>query len=223
MLKQSLRGFSDLFLQQVCPLCDRPTPQKVCPRCWRQLAECAAHKPPLRSNHGLSVLAWGSYQGALKQAIAALKYNGNPQLAEPLGYALAKQWQQTPIATGCPPIVLPIPLHAEKLKARGFNQAELLARPFCHQTGLKLESRGLIRHRATLPQFQLKVEERQHNLAGAFALGPAFQRRQPRQPVLLLDDIYTTGATVHTAATELRRHQVSVCGVVVIARSTFEA
>jgi ComF family protein len=170
---------------------------------------------------GLPVVAWRSYQGALKQAIAALKYNGNLRLAMPLGHALGQHWQASPISTRYPPIVVPIPLHPEKLQARGFNQAELLAIPFCQQTGLKYVPQGLIRQRATIPQFTLGLAEREQNLAGAFALGSAFCRSFPKRPVLLLDDIYTTGTTVRTAAAELRRHRISVCGVVALARTPF--
>lgn len=169
------------------------------------------------------MVAWGAYQGPLKQAIAALKYQNNPQLAIPLGRALGRQWQQSPLITRRSPIVVPIPMHAEKQRERGFNQAELLASAFCAQTGLQLVKHGLVRQRPTAPQFGLGPEARQQNLAGAFALGKPFLHRRPQQPILLLDDIYTTGTTVKVAATELRRHRVSVCGVAAIARAILDS
>ena len=165
-------------------------------------------------------MAWGTYEGALKQAIAALKYAQHPELAVPLGRALGTRWQQSPL-TQRSPLVVPIPMFVEKLRQRGYNQADLIASAFCAQTGLPLVRQGLIRQRATAPQFGLGVQARQQNLAGAFTLGKAFQQR-PDRPVLLLDDIFTTGTTVQAAAKELRRCGVSVCGVVTVARAKMD-
>ncbi len=221
MLTQSLRTLTNLFLQPVCPLCDRPTPQTICPACWAQVSRCTKSSPSQPTPQALPVLAWGTYQGVLKRAIAALKYGQHPELATPLGLGLGQRWQQTPL-TPRSPLVVPIPMHTEKQRERGYNQADLIAKAFCAQTGLKLVRQGLIRQRATAPQFGLGVQARQQNLTGAFTLGPALPPRSP-QPVLLLDDIYTTGTTVQAAAQELRRGGVSVCGVVTVARATLDS
>lgn len=218
MLTNSLKTVTNLFLQQSCPLCDRPASQAVCPPCWAQISRSHPARPSQKSPRALPILAWREYQGALKLAIAALKYDGHPELAVPLGQALGKHWQHAPL-TQRSPLVVPIPMFAEKQHQRGFNQADLIARAFCAQTGLPLIRQGLIRQRATAPQFGLGIQARQHNLAGAFALGSTFQRQRPQRPVLLLDDIYTTGTTVQAAAAELRRCGISVCGVVTVARA----
>lgn len=215
-----LEPITQLFLQQPCPLCDRSTPQPLCQTCWRQLESVAINQPAVPTEQALPVLAWGYYQGVLKHAIAALKYRQHRQLAFPLGRALGQCWQRVPIMSRQPPLVIPIPMHRDKRQARGFDQAELLAAAFCQQANLPLIRQGLIRARATAPQFGLGVTERQHNLAGAFALGDVFLRRRPRAPALLLDDIYTTGTTVRAAAATLRRCGISVCGVVALARAT---
>lgn len=222
MWLQSLNSVTNLFLQTNCPLCDRPTPQEFCRDCWRQILCCTVEQPVTPTIDALPVLALGTYQRHLKQAIATLKYKDNRHLAYPLGKALGERWQEVPLSRHKSPWVVPIPLHADKQQERGFNQAELLAHAFCQKTGLQLATQGLVRQRATVPQFGLGVEERAHNLTGAFALGPSFQRRRPTQPVLLLDDIYTTGTTVRTAAAVLRRQGISVCGVAVIAQAIVE-
>ena len=221
MLTQSLRTLTNLFLQPVCPLCDRPTPHTICPACWAQVSRCTKSSPSQPTPPALSVLAWGTYQGALKRVIAALKYDQHPELATLLGQGLGQRWQQAPL-TRRSPLVVPIPMHVEKQRERGYNQADLIAKAFCAQTGLRVVRQGLVRQRATAPQFGLGVQARQQNLAGAFTLGPALSQRSP-QPVLLLDDIYTTGTTVQAAAHELRRCGVSVCGVVTVARATMES
>ncbi|NER85212.1 MAG: ComF family protein, partial [Leptolyngbya sp. SIO1D8] len=200
MWNQALQAITTLFLQQTCPLCDRATPQEFCQDCWRQLEACAHRQPAEPAPAALPVLTWGCYEATLKQAMAALKYDGHQTLARPLGQALGQCWQTFPLATRRSPLIVPIPLHDQKRRERGFNQAELLADAFCQQTGLRLVRRGLVRQRATIPQFNLGVAERQKNLAGAFTLGPTFCSNRSQAPVLLLDDIYTTGTTVRAAA-----------------------
>ncbi|MEO1294826.1 MAG: ComF family protein [Cyanobacteria bacterium J06636_16] len=222
MWGQSFQAITNLFLQRTCPLCNRAAPQDFCPACWRQLQSEFYRQSATTTEAALAILASGSYQGTLKQAIAALKYDGNRHIALPLGFALGERWQAFPLKTRKPPLVVPIPLHIKKLRERGFNQAELLADAFCRRTGLTLIRRGLVRQQETTPQFGLGVAARQQNLMGAFTLGSDFQHRHPQQSVLLLDDIYTTGTTVRTAATVLRQHGISVCGVGAIAQATLD-
>ena len=210
----NFKGLFNLFLQSSCPLCQRPTPQEFCQDCTRQLQRCQRQNYCDRSTAQLPVFAWGVYNGALKRAIAALKYENQPQIAAPLGYWLAQAWLNTNAAT---PIVVPIPLHADKLHKRGYNQATLLAQSFCQLTGLSLQQHGLERVRDTAAQFELSAKERAKNLTKAFALGSAFRRHAPAKPILILDDIYTTGTTVNWAAQTLRDAGIAVYGVVAIA------
>ena len=78
---------------------------------------------------------------------------------------------------------------------------------------------GLERLRATEAQFGLTTSEREQNLAMAFQIGSAFRRHCPASPVLLLDDIYTTGATACSAAQTLQQQGITVCGIVALATS----
>lgn len=158
------------------------------------------------------------YSGALKQAIAALKYENQPQLADLLGLWMGNAWNRAyPLLN--PAIVVPIPMHVSKQQERGFNQAVLLARAFCQTTHLPLKEHGLERQRMTEAQFKLSPTERQQNLKDAFCLGRSLLKRRPSQPILLLDDIYTTGATAQAAAAALRAHGFQVQGIVVLART----
>lgn len=219
------RAFSSLltvFLESSCPLCDRTTADAVCSSCRKQLAQSQLANPLCQEASDLPVLAWGAYQGLLRQAMAALKYDQKPALAELLGRNLGQVWQQGQFQLGSAaprPIVVPIPLHKDKLRQRGFNQAELLAREFCRTTNLPLMADGLIRVRATEAQHRLGATARQKNLSNAFDLGQTWQKTRPTQPVLLIDDIYTTGATVRAAAHTLKRYGISVLGVGAIARA----
>lgn len=213
-----LHPLLDLFLRPNCPLCDRPvTTDELCTSCQRRLKECQQRNPYREWRSPLPVFAWGTYSGTLKRAIAALKYENTPQLARPLGYAMAEAWQPQKLSQKRP-IVVPIPMHPAKQRQRGFNQAERLAEHFCQMTRLPLQAQGLQRVRNTQALFELNPQQRQQTLKNAIALGKPFQRRPPQHPVLLFDDIYTTGSTVREAIRILHQHRIAVCGVAVLAR-----
>ena len=212
---KNLNGLLNLFLESNCPLCQRPTSEEFCQDCARRVQR--QEVPHLTWLPGqLPIFAWGVYGGILKQAIAALKYENQPQLAQPLGQWLAKSWLNSQLAS-TQMIVVPIPLHADRQKQRGYNQAGLMAQSFCETTKLQLQQMGLERVRATEPQFGLSASEREKNLAMSFGLGPRFCHHRPNKPVLLLDDIYTTGATICSAAKTLQQHDIAVYGIVTLA------
>ncbi len=214
-----LKSLLSVFLQSPCPLCKRPAENIVCVYCQKQLESCQLDNPSLLWRGNLPLFAWGVYDNKLKQAIATLKYQKKPQLGIILGQWLAKTWLNNPAGKKTSNLtVLPIPLHQERLKARGFNQAETLARGFCQRTGYFLQPQGLVRVRDTETMFGLDPEQRQQNLKHAFAVGEIWQQQPPRAPILLLDDIYTTGTTVKEAAKVLGKRGIEVCGVVVVAR-----
>lgn len=202
----------NLFLTSPCPLCQHPANDVLCDRCYQRLKQYRYTSRQKRQD-ALPVFAWGIYDGTLKNAIAAMKYKNHPELARPLGQWLGEAWLKS--QRNAQVTVVPIPLHAARLEKRGFNQAELLAQHFCKVTGLPLQRNGLQRVRETEAQFSLSRAERKRNLAGAFTVQKGFSPHERR--VLLLDDIYTTGATLSAAAHALRSAGISVCGAVTIA------
>lgn len=215
---QRLSKLVDLCLKSFCPLCQRSTAQVLCLDCQRQLQRLQLPNAEQAWRSPLPVFAWGSYSGTLKRTLTTLKYDNQPQLARPLGDWLAQAWLQSG-ASQKSLVVVPIPMHPAKQQQRGFNQAELLAEAFCQRTRLSLKPNALIRSRSTEAQFGLSVTERDQNVSGAFALGRDFISRPPQTAVLLLDDIYTTGATARSAAQTLRQQRISVYGIVAIAKA----
>ncbi len=214
--RQTLQNWLNLWFYNRCPLCDRPAKTELCSDCIRQIQTCQLSYPE-QVGQGEPLFAWGAYEGPLKRAIAALKYNHQPQIAYPLGQWLAQAWNSTPYPRNLS--VVPIPLHSTREKQRGYNQAALVGRSFCDYTGLALKRSGLKRTYNTKAQFGLSAPEREQNLVRAFSLGEDFLRRRPAGPVLLLDDIYTTGATARIATQTLQSAGIQVYGLVAVARA----
>ncbi|MBD1913934.1 MULTISPECIES: ComF family protein [unclassified Leptolyngbya] len=209
----------NLVLAKDCPLCERPTQQELCPSCIRQVQHCQLPTLTSFKQETPPVFAWGQYGGALKRAIASLKYENHPQLAQPLGHWMGRSWK----SIQHPPklLVVPIPMHPDKHQQRGFNQAELLADSFCQITRLPLERRALLRVRSTHAQFGLSTDQRSKNLMGAMQVNPPWHCPS-NSSVLLLDDIYTTGATAQAAIHAFKQQGIRVYGVMALARAMKE-
>ncbi|MBP5976126.1 ComF family protein [Brasilonema sp. CT11] len=209
-LIKNLENLLNLFLKSNCPLCQRPTSQEFCQDCTRQLQKCHLRDHNLKQK-SMPVFAWGTYGGILKSAITTMKYANQPQIARPLGRWLGEAWLlHSPVHNKV--VVVPIPLHPDKQKNRGYNQAALIAQSFCETTGLKLKQNGLVRVRATEAQHSLSASKRAKNLAEAFEIGKDF-RSHPEVSVVLIDDIYTTGASAMSAMQTLNQAGIKVVGL----------
>ena len=214
--------------QANCPLCKRPSDRILCKDCDRQIA---AYQSPdfLQKDYPITpeipLYSWGIYDGALKRAIAACKYENHPEIMEAIAEKIADTWKRSANTkrTNLKKIsVIPMPLHASKLNSRGFNQAELMARRFCDLTAIPCKPQLLRREKDTKAQMQTKSkQEREENLSKAFTV-PLNQQSKP-QDVILFDDIYTTGATIREAIATLAANNIKVKGVIVLARPQFKS
>ncbi len=116
-----------------------------------------------------------------------------------------------------PDLILPVPLHPQRLRERGFNQALLLARACFPEQSRKINVDLLVRRRATLPQTRLNGKERRRNLAAAFTVTRPDSLKNKK--ILLIDDVFTTGSTVHECAATLRRAGAARIEVFTLARA----
>lgn len=158
-----------------------------------------------------SAYSYGYYEGVLKDLIHLFKYARIAPLAQPLGNLLLSA---LPLDQRFD-LVVPVPLHWRRRLWRGFNQAELLARPLAHRLGVTVND-ALRRTRNTETQASLSPSERRSNVAGAFVLRNPNAVRGLR--ILLIDDVLTTGATVGAAATVLRHGGARHVAVLTLAR-----
>ncbi|HLO86360.1 MAG TPA: ComF family protein [Nostocaceae cyanobacterium] len=211
-----LKSFFNLFLQTNCPLCQRSTQTEFCQYCTKQLQSCQLQNSSHLWKQPLPVFAWANYSGAVKRAIAIMKYENQPQIGRLFGQWLGEAWLLNPPFTQ-KLMVVPIPLHPSKQKQRGYNQAALIAEGFCQITGFKFKNNALARVKETQAQFGLSLTQRETNLAQAFSISSEFRHHPTEVPVLLIDDIYTTGATAKSAIQTFQQSRISVLGLAAVA------
>ena len=145
-------------------------------------------------------LEWcAPYGGVVRDALHALKYRGEQRLAGPLGAAAAARWRESSIGGD---VLVHVPVHPARRAARGYDQAELLARAAAAALGRPALG-ALRRERATAPQYELGRDRRAANVEAAFAVDPALRAVVAGRWPVLVDDVVTTGATLVACAEAL--------------------
>lgn len=186
------------WIPAACPGCGRPgAPREPCP-------DCVADPPPW--SRAIAPLAWRFPVDAL---VTRFKYHGALHFGALLGRLLRDACAGRPVDA-----LVPVPLHASRLAERGFNQAAELARPVARGLRVPILHGAARRARATRPQASLPEDERQRNLAGAFAAGPGVSGRR----LAIVDDVLTTGTTARALAEALLAAGAADVEVWVVAR-----
>ena len=192
----------DIILDYVfpprCMSCDEVLPidylNRLCADCFDLLERC--DNDGSASHFSLYV-----YNDAVRHAIHRFKYGSRPGYGEYLGALMAEHAYDVLPRGLTADVVIPVPLHPDKVRERGFNQAEILAAQLCRRLGLTLETSALIRVGRTERQAMLSIADRRKNVENAFAV-----RRTDAvcgKTVLLVDDIHTTGSTINACASVL--------------------
>jgi ComF family protein len=153
------------------------------------------------------------YDGSMRRLIHLFKYRGIQSLARPFGKMMARA---VPLDQHID-LILPMPMHWRRRFSRGYNQAELLAAELARRTGLPVERKAVKRCRATSPQSELSGAARRKNVAGAFQVARPLKIRGKN--VLLVDDVFTTGATARACALALKRAGAEQVVVLTLARA----
>ncbi|SJM92449.1 Phosphoribosyltransferase [Crenothrix polyspora] len=152
------------------------------------------------------------HQGAPRYLITSLKFSANYKNARLLGSLLANYLQTH---AERPDLILPVPLYKSRYRERGFNQSIEIARTVAKQLKLPLDVDSCIRHRDTPHQTSLTAKERRHNISNAFSVIKPITA----QHVALVDDVMTTGSTVHELAAVLKKSGVKQVDIWVCARA----
>lgn len=218
LIMKSLEGLEVLFYPPYCAVCDQPVEPPlpspfICRPCLADL--------PFRMDR--EAVAWQGpcplyasfyYRPPLPKLMVSLKFSDRTDRARLLGPLLARTLQRrVPRAQA----IIPVPLHKKRERERGYNQALLLARSLSDVLGIPILEDLLIRQLYTRRQSELhSVKERQDQMQGAFCLreDPGLLESLRGRPLILLDDVLTTGATLAQAARTLQGAGLEVTGLV---------
>lgn len=238
VVRTLIHGVRSLLFPASCAGCAHPvleeTDSPLCPDCARQLPRAT---PPWCRVCGLSLANLGAgidlclgcknlphafdraisplrYEGVAKNLVLNLKYQGRLSLAPFLAHGM-KQAVLERLGPDPADAVVPVPLHPTRLRERTFNQARALARQLARELHLPCWDQQLIRQKATRSQAELPRKERLANVEGAFGVRPDPKIRLAR--ILLVDDVFTTGATVDACAKALKGAGASRVIVVTVA------
>jgi ComF family protein len=215
-----LRAVGDLLFPPACQVCRQPGEFPLCQQCranFRLIVPPVCQKcgRPLQGSHDLVLTcplcrrrrlrfararAVAIYEGALREAILALKFGRCRPLASPLGLMMARCAAADPILASVR-LIVPVPMHEQRRRERGFNQAELLAGEVGRFLGRHVLPGAIRRKFPTDAQSTLQLEKRWENVRDAFEASASL----PREPVLLVDDVISTGYTASACACQLER------------------
>ena len=240
---RALRVLCDFILPSFCVVCDASTVGEtdpwVCAGCWISIkfvrspvcVQCGMPFPaPVNAigttNHRCGnclmrppgyerARAVGLYEGSLREVIHTMKYRPVFGLVRPLADLLEGQFA-VHWGDRMPDALVPVPLHWRRLWRREFDQAQALASELGRQVGVPVWSETLVRHVSTRSQIGLSAVERHRNIRGAFHVGT--QPPCEGKSLLLIDDVYTTGATALECARVLRQAGAARVDVYTVAR-----
>jgi ComF family protein len=212
------------------PICEdclasfAPIPQPFCTSCGRWIVspQAAQSRQPLCRLCLLKTYAfdrarsYAVYDGAMSQAMILLKY----EAIEPLGRWFADRLVEVAGRESealAADVVVPVPLHRDRQRERGYNQVDLIAGPLARRLGLPYRSVLLVRSKPRPDKLHLSLHERWTSVRGAFAARPG--SRVDNLRVLLVDDVMTTGATLDACARALRRAGAAAVYALTVARA----
>ncbi|MCC7061384.1 MAG: ComF family protein [Planctomycetes bacterium] len=231
--RELLRTFVDFVLPPVCPACGdaanglctpcdqalQRRPARGCPRCGEPVLvrgqSCGDDHRALRhlARHAAPFYFAGT-GGAL---VRRFKLDGDAGAGRRLAVAMARALAPSLGGPWRHALLIPVPLHASRRRERGFDQAEWLAREVGRRVSLEVASGVLRRSRATLPQGDPRVTSRAENVAGAFVVARA--QRVAGRRCILVDDVFTSGATARSCADLLLAAQALEVAVLTACRS----
>ncbi len=194
-----------LIKEPVCSKCGRPSFPTVCSSCQNQKRKYFFSK----------ARAAGVYEGVLRECIHFFKYQKKAYLARPLGEMLIDGMSNDEDLREAD-FLIPVPLDGRRFREREFNQAHLLAQVVSRDFKITISSRNLRRARRVPPQTQLSRKQREENVKGLFEVRSREEYKGRR--ILLIDDVFTTGATVNECARVLKEAGAEEVSVLTVAR-----
>ncbi|MEF9426989.1 MAG: ComF family protein [Candidatus Mariimomonas ferrooxydans] len=228
MINRMLR----IFFPEFCPVCKKPSTDHytapICPDCWQKIqpyrghicnkcgkplvfdvtacGNCIKDEPVFKSAR-----SFGIYEGSLKTAINIFKYHHIKRLAKPLSNIILRS--ELPLVD----VIIPVSLHKKRLRQKEFNQSALIAKNIAKALGIPMIVDCLIKIRDTIPQVGLSAKDRKKNIKNTFGLKKVNLIKGKN--IMLVDDVYTTGATARECSKVLRKAGINDIYVITLAHS----
>lgn len=233
---------SDLLFPRTCPFCGRYISDQqiretyldwICPDCWRRLPRTeqdlkAENSTETALTEGKTVIkkalhlnragAYLFYEKGhpIQQVIHRMKYRDEPEWGVYLGRQAVLGWRDERFFDEID-VIIPVPLHPKRLRERGYNQSEYIARGISEITGLPIDTTHLTRTRNTPKQALQDSEGRKTNVAGAFAVNHPEQLYHRR--ILVVDDLITTGETMRSCLQAMRAFRGATISVFALCKA----
>lgn len=189
-----------------------------CVECERPSIDGMTHVKCKRELGLDAVVSIWAYEGVIRKAVLSLKYKFALEIAKEIADHSLGYLKENKLVFPKDPILIPIPLYKTRSNWRGFNQAEEIGRLIAEEMNWKFSQDLLIRKKSVKPQAELKEEERLKNIKGVFAVNSHYSSFIIHTPIILFDDVLTTGATLKEAAKILKRNGAEVIWGLTIAR-----
>ena len=216
MLKTCWHSLLDFLFPPHCPVCHAYVENQGdwCSKCLREARQTHLILLPAPM-HSVIKAAWalGIYRGGLRSLIHDWKYKKRRSVLPYVRTFLRAADFVLPEAYD---FAVPVPLHKNRERRRGFNQVEVIFGDWLQEKGVPLR-RALLRVRETRPLYDMTPQERKQNLNHAFVLAPGMEQEVAGRHILLLDDILTTGMTLMACAAVLRQAGAACVDVLVFA------
>lgn len=215
-----INKFLNILFPEVCPVCKKPSRDHktapICPECWQTISiykgpSCQRCGKPLVSDVSITcggcledepffvnARSAGLYEGVLREAINLFKYYSIKRLSKPLSEIMLLVRIPENIH-----VVVPVPLHKKRLGQREFNQSALLSKHIADYIGAKLMPGCLAKIKETRPQVGLSAKERRENIKGVLRITNEDLIKEKN--IMLVDDVFTTGATIRECSKLLKR------------------
>lgn len=198
-----LRTLLDLIYRKKCYFCGKSKHSvKMCPDCYNELEY--ANTEVNRIINGINIYSCGIYEKNMQKLIRGLKYHKQKELAYYLAKFMYEYFEKLNLEGTFQ--VVPVPLHKNRVKKRKYNHMELVAEEFCRLSGFPFNFELIKRVKDTKPQYKLTRKERMENLDKAFVVD---KTNYLPLPVLLIDDICTTGSTFEAMIDTLKKEGIT--------------
>lgn len=206
----------DLLYPRTCGFCGRINKEYICKKCEKRLeseAICKIHKSKskLIGYHGYIF----KYQGIIRDKMIDYKFNEQAYLYKTFSKIILKNENMCRFIKKCD-IIIPVPIHKNRKKCRGYDQTKLISKELARNLNIKVEFNVLVKKNNIKPQSTLTKKEREQNIKEAYEIKNA--EKIWGKKILLIDDIYTTGATIEECARTINKANPKAISAFTIAK-----